>query len=44
MPKHKLKVRKKIAWLAKERREVQEQLVWKQQIPDLVKPLLGKSS
>ncbi len=30
-----------LSWLAKERRDVQEQLHWKQQIPDLLKPLLG---
>jgi hypothetical protein len=32
-----------LSWLAKERWDVQEQLEWKQQIPDLVKPLLGNS-
>lgn len=31
-----------LSWLAKERRDVQEQLEWKQQIPDLVKPLVGR--
>jgi hypothetical protein len=30
-----------LSWLAKERRDVQDQLEWKQQIPDLLKPLLG---
>lgn len=29
------------AWLAKERRDVQEQLEWRQRIPDLLKPLLN---
>lgn len=28
-----------LSWLAKERRDVQDQLEWKQQIPDLLKPL-----
>lgn len=28
-----------LSWLAKERRDVQEQLEWKQQIPDLLAPL-----
>ena len=28
-----------LSWLAKERRDVQQQLEWKQQIPDLLKPL-----
>lgn len=31
-----------LSWLAKERTDVQEQLEWKQQIPDLVQPLLGR--
>jgi hypothetical protein len=30
-----------LAWLAKERRDVQEQLEWREQIPELMKPLLG---
>ncbi len=30
-----------LSWLAKERRDVQEQLEWKQQVPDLLQPLLG---
>ncbi len=34
-------VSQSLSWLAKERRDVQEQLEWKQQIPDLV-ALLGK--
>ena len=31
-----------LSWLAKERREVQEQLEWKHQIPELIRPLLTK--
>ena len=34
-------VSQSLSWLAKERRDVLEQLEWKQQIPDLV-TLLGK--
>jgi hypothetical protein len=30
-----------LAWLAKERRDIQEQLDWREQIPDLLKPLLN---
>jgi hypothetical protein len=30
-----------LAWLAKERRDVQEQLEWREQIPELMKPLLN---
>ena len=30
-----------LAWLAKERRDVQEQLEWRERIPDLLKPLLN---
>ena len=30
-----------LAWLAKERRDVQEQLEWREQIPDLMAPLLN---
>jgi hypothetical protein len=33
-----------LSWLAKERRDIQEQLEWKQQIPGLVKPLLGRTA
>lgn len=33
-----------LAWLAKERRDVQEQLQWMQQIPTLIAPLLKLSS
>ena len=29
-----------LAWLAKERRDVQEQLKWREQIPELMKPLM----
>ncbi len=29
-----------LAWLAKERRDLQEQLEWREQIPELIKPLL----
>jgi hypothetical protein len=32
-----------LAWLAKERRDVQEQIAWREQIPELIKPLLGSS-
>ncbi len=32
-------VSQSLSWLAKERRDVQEQLEWKQQIPDLLAPL-----
>jgi hypothetical protein len=35
-------VAQSLAWLAKERRDVQEQLLWKQQIPSLIQPLLKK--
>jgi len=37
-------VAQSLAWLAKERRDVQEQLLWKQQIPKLVQPLLRKKA
>ncbi|MBP1715983.1 MAG: hypothetical protein H6Q42_4186 [Deltaproteobacteria bacterium] len=30
-----------IAWLAKERRDIQEQLEWREEIPKLLKPLLN---
>ncbi len=30
-----------LAWLAKERRHVQEQLEWREQIPEILKPLLN---
>jgi hypothetical protein len=30
-----------LAWLAKERRDVQEQLAWREQIPELIAPLLS---
>ena len=30
-----------LAWLAKERRDVQEQLEWREQIPELIAPLLN---
>ena len=30
-----------LAWLAKERRDIQEQLDWREQIPDLLEPLLN---
>ena len=30
-----------LAWLAKERRDVQEQLEWREQIPELLKPLMN---
>lgn len=30
-----------LAWLAKERRDLQEQLEWREKIPDLLKPLLN---
>ena len=33
-----------LSWLAKERKDVQEQLEWKQQILGLVQPLLGRSA
>ena len=29
-----------LAWLAKERRDVQEQLEWREEIPELLAPLL----
>jgi len=32
-----------LAWLAKERRDVQQQLEWRKQIPKLMKPLLRQS-
>jgi hypothetical protein len=32
-------VSQSLSWLAKERRDVQEQLEWKQQIPELLAPL-----
>jgi hypothetical protein len=35
-------VSQSLAWLAKERRDVQEQLKWKRQIPELLGPLMGK--
>jgi hypothetical protein len=35
-------VSQSLSWLAKERRDVQEQLEWKQQIPELLGPLMGK--
>jgi len=34
-------VAQSLSWLAKERRDVQEQLLWKQQIPKLIEPLLS---
>lgn len=37
-------VAQSLAWLAKERRDVQEQLLWKQQIPSLIQPLLRKKA
>jgi hypothetical protein len=37
-------VAQSLAWLAKERRDVQERLEWKQQIPELVRPLLKKKA
>lgn len=37
-------VAQSLAWLAKERRDVQEQLLWKQQIPSLMQPLLRKKA
>ncbi len=30
-----------LAWLAKERRDVQEQLEWREKIPDLMNPLMN---
>ena len=30
-----------LAWLAKERRDVQEQLDWREQIPELMAPLMN---
>lgn len=30
-----------LAWLAKERRDVQEQLEWRETIPELLKPLMN---
>jgi hypothetical protein len=30
-----------LAWLAKERRDVQEQLIWREQIPEILKPLMS---
>jgi hypothetical protein len=30
-----------LAWLAKERRDVQEQLEWREQIPEILKPLMN---
>ncbi len=33
-----------LAWLAKERRDLQEQLDWQKQIPDLIRPLLGRAA
>ena len=30
-----------LAWLAKERRDIQEQLDWREQIPDLLEPLMN---
>jgi len=32
-------VSQSLAWLAKERRDVQEQLAWREKIPELIKPL-----
>jgi len=37
-------VSKALSWLAKERKDVQEQLEWKPQILGLVQPLLGGSA
>jgi hypothetical protein len=31
-----------LAWLAKERRDIQEQLGWREQIPELMAPLLNR--
>ncbi|MBW6512804.1 MAG: DUF932 domain-containing protein [Desulfuromonadaceae bacterium] len=33
-----------LAWLAKERKDIQEQLVWKEQIDDVIQPLLKKKA
>ena len=33
-----------LSWLAKERRDIQEQLEWQRQIPELMRPLLGKAA
>jgi hypothetical protein len=30
-----------LAWLAKERHDIQEQLQWREQIPDILKPLMN---
>ena len=30
-----------LAWLAKERRDVQEQLEWREEIPELIAPLMN---
>jgi hypothetical protein len=32
-----------LAWLAKERRDVQEQLEWREQIPELIAPLTNRN-
>jgi hypothetical protein len=33
-----------LAWLAQERRDVQEQLTWREKIPQLLKPLMNKKA
>ena len=33
-----------LSWLAKERRDIQEQLEWQRRIPELMRPLLGKAA
>jgi hypothetical protein len=33
-----------LAWLAKERRDIQEQMEWREQIPLLLKPLTNRAS
>lgn len=30
-----------LAWLARQRRDVQEQLAWREKIPELLKPLMN---
>jgi len=30
-----------LAWLARDRRDLEEQLVWREQISDLLKPLMN---
>jgi hypothetical protein len=30
-----------LAWLAKERRDVQDQLIWREQIPEILKPIMN---